>query len=251
MFIVKKALTPFLLPPGLFVLLAAALAIRLLFRKKLKQAGLLLLAGGFIWGLSTAPTADAILGRLESGYSIPPSPKGDVIIMLGGAIFSKSPDLSGIGVPGYGTMERLVTAARLHKRIGAPILISGGRVFSEDGAIASIAARFLQDLGISAESILIEDRSRDTYENALYSAQICRQKGFRTPLLVTSGFHLKRALFCFDDVGLSVQPFPCGLTTWPDKTYHWTALLPGAGALQATAIGLHETIGLMYYQLRY
>jgi uncharacterized SAM-binding protein YcdF (DUF218 family) len=251
MFIIKKVVTPFLLPPGLFVLVILALGIWVAIKRRKRQALALYILAAFIWIPSIGPTADAILRRLETGLSVPASVSPDVIIMLGGDLLHKSQDLSGTGAPGYGTMERMVTAVRLHRRTGAPILLSGGRVFADSGSIAGVTARFLADLGVSGDAILIEDRSRDTYENALFSAKICRREGFTHPVVVTTGFHMKRALFCFQKMGLAVQPFPCGLTSWPEKTIHWRSLLPGSQALGATAAGLHEALGLFYYRLRY
>ena len=166
-------------------------------------------------------------------------------------MYSGSPDLSGKGAPGFGTMERLVTAARLQRRLGIPILVSGGRVPPTDTAIAPIAARFLVDLGIPSSMVLMESQSRDTYENALYSLRICKQKGYTRPILVTSGYHMKRAVFCFQSVGLKVTPFPCGFTVWPEKPLHWRLLLPSADSLQAVAMGLHEWMGRLYYWIRY
>ena len=251
MFAFKKLISPFLLPPGLFILILAIVGIWATWRKKKSALLTALGTGVLIWALSSVPVADSLIGGLESGLSIPQSPNGDAIIMLGGGVNDRAPDLSGIGAPGPGTMERLVTAARLQQRLKIPVVVSGGRVFQDSAAIAPIARRFLIDLGIPSHMVIVEDQSRDTYENALFCKQICEQRNFNHPLLVTSGYHMPRALLCFEKVGLAVTPFPCALTTWTQKHYQWQDYLPSAGSLERSAAGLHEQLGLLYYRWHY
>jgi uncharacterized SAM-binding protein YcdF (DUF218 family) len=251
MFLLKKIVTPFLLPPGVLVLLLIAGAIWTWRRKGRGGGWMLLAAASLLWLASMGVTADCMMGRLEADLTIPPLPPADVIIMLGGAAYDQVPDLSGQGTPGPGTMERMVTAARLQRRLGVPIIVSGGRVYPTSASIATVTRRFLVDLGIPADQILMEDQSRDTYENALFSKQLCDRAGFDRPLLVTSGFHLKRAMYCFESVGLAVTPFPCALTTWPGKPHSWNHFLPSAQALAGTVAALHEGLGLAYYRMVY
>jgi len=251
MFLVKKWVTPFLLPPGLFVLLLVVAGMWCIRRKFWIGAWISLMMGGLIWGLSVPPTVDLLAGGLEQAATLPKELRADAIIMLGGAAYQAVPDLSGKGAPGPGTMERMVTAARLYRRLQVPIIVSGGRVFCEGDSIAILTKRFLVDLGVPAAHILLEDRSRDTYENALYSKELCERHGFKKPLVVTSGYHLKRARLSFEKVGLEVTFFPCALTTYPGKVYSWHHWLPSATALAGTSAALHEWLGLMYYRLRY
>jgi len=249
MFVLKKILAPFVLPPGIFIVILLGLGLWSSIRRNKPAALAALSVAGALWVFCTAPMAGFIMSRLESGLQLPAHPAGDVIIMLGGSVDSRSPDLSGVGVPGPTTMERLVTAARLQRRLGIPIVVSGGTVFKGSGSIAHIARRFLIDLGIAPEDVIIEDQSRDTYENALYSKQICIQRGFGKPLMVTSAYHIKRAMLSFDKVGLEVTPYPCSFSTWPSKSYPWYGLLPSAGSLYTSSAGLHEMLGLIFYRL--
>jgi uncharacterized SAM-binding protein YcdF (DUF218 family) len=249
MFIFKKLITPFVLPPGIFVVLLGLAGSWALRHKKRPAACICFVCAVFLWTFSISPTSDLLMGGLERGLVIPTDIEADVILMLGGSLYEKSPDISGQGAPGPDTMMRLVTAARLHHRLGIPIVVSGGKVFPADTPIAHIAKRFLVDLGICPDAVILEDRSRDTFENALYCKSICEQHGFKNPLMVTSGYHVKRALLCFNKVGLTVTPFPCALTTWPGKKYGWRHALPSAGALHAVSSACHEWIGLLYSRL--
>ncbi len=251
MFLLKKVVTPFLLPPGILIVILFILGIWWIRGSSQKPVWICITLALVIWGLSSGATADRLIFSLESAFPVPADPKGDVIIMLGGGALAKADDMSGSGVLGPGTLERMVTAARLQRRLNIPILISGGSVYPEDTAIAPLTRRYLMDLGIPENQLIVEDRSRDTYENALYSSQICRKRNFRAPLLVTSAYHLKRAKYCFDLFHLKVTPFPSALTTWPDKTVHWKDYLPSANALSRTSAALHEWLGLIYYRMHY
>lgn len=251
MFILKKIVAPFMLPPGLLMLLLFGWGIWCLHRKARAGALGAFSIGVLMWLMSVTPTADLLMSGLEADYPIPKNFHADAIIMLGGASYRDVADLSGEGAPGRGTMTRLVTTARLYRRLGVPIIVSGGSVFDQGASIAELTRRFLVDLGVPPAHILLDDHSRDTYENALLSKLICDRYGFRNPLLVTTGFHLKRAVFSFEAVGMKVTPFPCGLTTYPGKDYHWYHWLPEASSLSATSAALHEWLGLLFYRIRY
>lgn len=251
MFFIKKLITPFLLPPGLFIIILILCCVWVFWRGNRRTLGFLVPITALIWLASMGPVADGLIGPLEAAYPIPDNPQADVIIMLTGGFYHGAPDLSGTGTPGPSTMERLVTAARLHRKLNVPIIVSGGRVFPDNPPISQLTKRFLVDLGIDADQVIEEDRSRDTYENALYSKDICTTNGYTQPLVVTSASHLRRAMLCFDRVGLEATPFPCALTTWPDKAGTWRSFLPNAGALESTAAALHEWLGLLYYRLAY
>lgn len=125
MFLLKKLITPFMLPPGLFVSLLLLTAFWALRRKKHWTA---VLAGGMgaaIWLLSVGPTADYLMGTLESGITVPADPQGDAIIMLGGGVHARAPDLcGGTGAPSRNTLERLVAGCRFivnHRRCAARV----------------------------------------------------------------------------------------------------------------------------------
>lgn len=251
MFAIKKAITPFILPPGLFIALLIFLGLWALRRKNWMAALSTLGVGLGLWLAATLPVANMLMRPLEADLIIPAYANADVIILLGGGSYDKTMDLSGIGTPGPGTLERMVTAARLHWRTQAPIIVSGGKVVPTETPVALLAERFLIDLGIPARSIIVEHQSRDTRENAIYSKKICDQYGYKRPVVVTSGFHIKRSRYCFEKAGFKATFMPCGLTTWPKRTYHWRHFLPNPGSLSLTAAALHEWVGLMYYRMIY
>ncbi len=249
MFMLKKILTPFVLPPGLFIISLILAGAWFLYKKNRKAGIVNLIIACFAWLLSISPVSDVMLRGLESEFSIPENPQGDVIILLGGGINDKAPDISGSGAPADTMLSRIVTAVRLKQRLNIPIIVTGGKFAGHESSEAIIVRRFLIDLGVPANEIIIEEKSRDTIENAKFTSEICAKSGYENPILVTSAYHLKRSVMSFEKVGLEVTPFPAGFKTWPDKEYRWTAYLPGDFTKASTAI--KEYLGLVFYQLVY
>ena len=156
--------------------------------------------------------------RLAACYLPPAEPKGDVIIMLGGGAMPDSPDVDGVGALCSSPANRLLTAVRLQRKLGVPILLSGGQVYEDTGAEAKIARRMLIDLGVPEDQILVETRSINTTQNARYSAEILREHSFTQPILVTSAFHMKRAVLNFEKQGIDVVPYPADYQVTPCST---------------------------------
>ncbi|MBU2591679.1 MAG: YdcF family protein [Nitrospinae bacterium] len=248
MFILKKILTPFLMPPGIFILLLMGAAGRLFYKKRWKAGLFNLLMGILMWLISISPASDMMLRGLESNFKIPANPRGDVIILLGGGVYDGAPDLSGIGAPSEEMSGRIITAVRLQKRLDIPIIVSGGIVF-KGRAEAVVVKRFLIDLGVPPSKIIAEEKSRDTIENAKYTMEICRKRNYKRPILVTSAYHMKRSIMSFEKVGADVLPLPANFRTWENKRYGWDDYLPRG--FDGTATALREYLGFIFYRLAY
>jgi uncharacterized SAM-binding protein YcdF (DUF218 family) len=251
MFLFKKIAASFLLPPGIFVTLLVFPAVWLFFKGKGKPAAMNFFLAAFIWLLSTTPVSDAMLRGLESGFKIPDSPDGDVIILLGGGVYDGVPDLSGSGSPSEDMAERVITAVRLQKRLAVPVVVSGGKVFREKEAEAPVVRRFLIDLGVPAAKIITEELSRDTMENGRYTAAICARLGFKKPVLVTSAYHMRRAVLSFRRNGLEVIPFPSDFKSTPGGKYGLQDYMPGIRALRNASLAMKEYAGIALYWLAY
>jgi len=251
MFVIKKILSPFLIPPGLFVLILIISGVWLCIRKSLKAGMLNLLIGGILWLACITPVSDFMMRPLEAGFSIPKDPKGDVIIVLGGGVYDHVPDLSGTGFPNRDSLGRLVTAARLQKIMKTHVIVASGQVNAQRGAEAPIAKRILIDLGIPRDKIIMESKSRDTIENARYTRTLCRKSGFTTPIVVTSAYHMKRSLLSFQKAGLTVKPYPANFHTGIRRPYIREDYLPSLSAMEAFSAAMREYIGLVFYQWMY
>jgi uncharacterized SAM-binding protein YcdF (DUF218 family) len=249
-FTIKKIVSPFLLPPGILILAIVLVSLMMGYRNRWKLAVVNLTTGLLLWALSTVPVANFLLQGLESDVSFPADPSGDVIILLGGGIIDRVPDLTGTSVPTPLMMGRIVTAVRLYQRLRLPIIVTGGRGF-DDGtdAEAPVVRRFLVDLGVPEKKITLEDRARDTAQNARLTAAICRQLGFSRPILLTAAYHLKRAGMAFDAAGMTHTPFPAYFLGSGNTPFTWYHLLPQAGVFAASANALHEYLGILYYRM--
>lgn len=245
MFTFKKLITPFLLPPGIFLIILMISG--LLFLRKSRKAGILcIFTGAALWLLSISPVSDMLMKGLEAGLIIPANPQGDVIILLGGGIYDGVKDLTGIGAPSEDALARVVTAARLQKRLHIPVIVSGGSAFPWRKAEAPIDGRFLRDLGVPVNQILMDDKSRDTNENAEQVKEICEKRRFKDPILVTSAYHMKRSLLSFRRFNMKVTPVPADFRTW-DTKYGWPDYLPGD--LRNSMTACREYLGLLFYKV--
>lgn len=247
--VIKKIITAFLLPPGCLILLLAACAAFQFKRRRTGTALCFLIPALLVWLLSISVVSETFLASLERDLVIPAHPQGDVIVLLGGGVHDRVPDLSGRGAPGEEMLARTVTAVRLQRRLGIPILISGGSVYGNRSPEAPIVRRFLIDLGVPADRILLEDKSRDTMENARFSKKILAAEGFKKPLLVTSAFHTRRSIEAFRTVGVEVTAVPSSFHTVAGRPSVWADWLPDAGALGTISTVLREYLGLAYYSL--
>jgi uncharacterized SAM-binding protein YcdF (DUF218 family) len=122
----------------------------------------------------------------------------DVIIVLGSGLRR---DLQ----PGPALTRRSARGAALWQAGYAPMIIcSGGyATWSTARSEADGCAQVLRENGVPAEAIIIEDRSRSTEENAVYSHEIMRERGWNTALIVSDGYHLLRATWIFSVEGIT------------------------------------------------
>lgn len=145
------------------------------------------------------------------------------------------------------SLERVRAAAALHRRTGLPLLVSGGIVRDEPAAVGVLMGRSLaEDFGTPPR--WVEDRSRDTWENARFSAELLRAAGITQVYVVTHAWHMPRALLAFQRAGLAAVPAPVRLDAWPPLT--WQQFVPADSAWQVSYYGFHEWIGLAFYGLR-
>jgi uncharacterized SAM-binding protein YcdF (DUF218 family) len=107
-------------------------------------------------------------------------------------------------------------------------------------------ATLMESWGVPADSILRESRSTTTHTNAVYTAQLCRERGIDRIVLVTSAWHMRRALATFRATGLTVVPAPADHQGFHDP-FTLLSVLPDAEALRDTTRAVHEVLGLAYY----
>jgi uncharacterized SAM-binding protein YcdF (DUF218 family) len=182
------------------------------FGRRLAATMLVLLA---LFGWS--PLGNAIILPLEERFPPWDASRGapDGIICLGGALDTVvSPARGEVAL--NEAAERMTAIAELARRFpNARIVFSGGsgRLIYDGVTEASLAARLFASFGIAKERIILEDRSRDTAENARFTKALVQPKPTERWLLVTSAHHMPRAVGLFRAEGFNVEAFPVDYRT--------------------------------------
>jgi len=242
MFVALKAfLHTLLLPPGGPLLLAGA-GICLLLRRRAsdtaRKAGMALVVTGVaaLWLLSTLVVADP-LARLAEHYSpldLSRPVRGQAIVILGGGTARMAPEYGGPAA-GFELLERLSYGAYVARRTGLPVLVSG--TANEAVAMSTVLAR---DFGIRVR--WVESQSRDTFENARFSARLLRADGVTGIVLVTSSSHEWRAAQEFMSAGLAVEPAPAHVLAPPPQRPAMD-YVPTPLALARSTEAIYEILG--------
>jgi uncharacterized SAM-binding protein YcdF (DUF218 family) len=215
--------------------------------RRLAFASVILVA---ILGLS--PLGNMLILPLEERFPAwdPANGTPDGIIVLGGSI---APDVSAARseVALNEAAERLTAVAELARRYPrARIVFSGGTgaLIFDEGAEADFALRVFESFGIPRGRVLLEDRSRNTLENAILSRDLARPQPGERWLLVTSAYHMPRAIGIFRKAGFPVEPYPVDWRT----TGIADALRPFGSVsegLRRTDTAVREWAGLLAYWL--
>ncbi|MFY9624996.1 MAG: YdcF family protein [Rhodoplanes sp.] len=250
-FPVSKILGFFALPSNL-VIVAGLIGVLLLLTRFKRTGRVLLVASILLLAiLGLSPLGNALLIPLEDRFP-PWTGGGNVagIVVLGGAV---TPDVSAARdqVSLNEAAERLTAAAHLAAKYPrAKVIYSGGDpgLVRTEGAEAPYALRFLRELGVSPDRLVAEGRSRNTAENAEFSKELAAPKPGERWLLVTSAYHMPRAIGAFRRAGFEVEPYPVDYrTSGPDDALRFFQSV-GDG-LKRTDTAVREWVGLFVYWL--
>lgn len=244
LYLIKFIYNTFLLPPGIFIIAFALLGIWLYKKQHRIELGFLGITILFYLS-STLLVSNLLMHPLENEYRPPALIDGDVIIWLGGGATLATPNLHSKGHLSPIAANRLLTCIQLYHQLHLPIIVSGGQVYKTTGREARIAQKILLDVGVPNEKIFVEDHSLNTTENALNVKQILNQHHFRQPILITSAFHLPRAVREFKKAGVVVMPYPADYHTNVSFRFSSRQLVPSAEALNDLSLALKEYLGLL------
>ncbi|MDR2941534.1 MAG: YdcF family protein [Treponema sp.] len=249
MIILSKLFTAFILPPGCFIVVLFFLVI-FLPRKKKSFAVFSLL---FLYLLSIQPVSDLLLKPLENSYPpLSPEFKKDwpqAVIVLGAGSIQGSPE-AGTGRDALtpDAMKRVVYAFSLKDTFSVPFVFSGGKVFEYgQEPEATTAGRLFVSLGLPSDRLIREIGSRNTWENARETAKL----GYEKIVLVTSAYHVKRSVYCFNRHGMSVIAAPTDYKCDRRRYYDVFSFMPKMYDLNNSWLALHEYIGLLIYRIVY
>jgi len=147
--------------------------------------------------------------------------------------------------------DRITHAIQLYK-MGKikKILVSGGssNLINTEFKEANNLFEFLILMGVNEKDIIIEDESRNTHENAIFTSQILLSKyPAQNHLVITSGFHLRRALLCFDKTDLKVDGFATDFYSHKRSFALDIILIPDPKSFSDWQIIIKEIFGMISY----
>lgn len=178
----------------------------------------------------------------------------DAVVVLGGGTVSRSPERASDDVREE-SLKRLLYGVRIYrevKRDWTPkllLILSGGKVFDVGQETeAAIMGRYAAEWGVEPGSILLEPDSRTTWQNALHVATRFRP---RRILLVTSAYHMPRAVWCFTRQGIEVIPAPTDYKADRGVPYDLESFLPTPDGFQNARRALREYLGSLQYGIVY
>ncbi|MET0962227.1 MAG: YdcF family protein [Noviherbaspirillum sp.] len=241
-----------ILPPSSLFLL---MAIGLLLRRRFPLGGRLLTGGAIValFVLSTSVGARlfvAPLERLTAPLQAVHNTGAQAIVVLAAGRVRNAPEYEGRDIPDYIALARLRYAARLQRATKLPVLVTGGNGVQAEASWSkaeAMAAALREDFGVPVK--WVEGKSRNTAENAAFSADLLRPDGVRRVLLVTDAMHMPRSRTAFQRAGLDVVAAPTLFFSYtPLSAGAW---LPSAEGLRLSWYAMYELFGIAWYRLRY
>ncbi len=247
-----KILWMLLSPDSLFLILLIISLILIVsgWRKKGTVLLGLLTTGALL--LAIFPLGDWMLYPLESRFQTNPQLPAQIdgIIVLGGSVIAdRSQQWQQLETNQY--HERLSSFILLAKNYPqAKLLFTGGNssLMPDEPTEAEIAKDYFIQSGIAADRLMLEDRARNTAENALFSKQLAQPTQDQNWLLITTAYHMPRSIGVFCHQGWGVIPYPVDHFTQGAKDLY----TPGFNLIyhaEHLVLATHEWLGLLAYYL--
>lgn len=243
-------------PPGLIIILAV-LGILLRFYQKSWGKNLLIIAFVIFWMLSTPVVTQRLVDLLQNQFAplqlreLYQVDRKSAVVILGAGI-DHAREYKNKHVLSSMTFKRLHYAAHLYARTKLPIIVSGGNKDHSADTEASLMSETLNE-SYHIKTRALENRSRNTYEEALFLAPILAEQQITRIYLVTHAWHMPRSMYAFSKVfkekNVQVIPAPTGYISLLSEE-QLANYLPSIKALDASVYVLHELIGLAWYKAK-
>lgn len=214
------------------------------------RAAIAVSAAALLWLLSAGWLAAPLLDWAQSGAPDTPhiqfAPHTIIVLLGSGTEYDKRGSL----VPKPDASARIVKTAAVYaacKRsmpnATCTVIVSGGNPQRHEASEADTYAPYLLHLHVATADLLLENTSRTTYENAEHVARILHDKSYGSLILVTSAYHMPRAMLDFARFELAPQPVVANTRKIE------TGVLPRLSNLDNANIALHELIGLAQFHV--
>jgi uncharacterized SAM-binding protein YcdF (DUF218 family) len=242
---VLKLIAYALLIPPLCLLFLTLLGLLLQWRYRRLGYKVACIGALSLFVLALPAVAESLLVPLEQNLPLatPPGDPPQAIVILSADVQRAGGKLM---YPGALSLVRERAGAALARQTGLPVLITGGKLRPSDTPVGELMATSLQeDFGVPTR--WVERVSLDTWENAHLSAPILKENGIHSIYVVTSAWHMRRALLAFAGTGIAVTAAP---THFDRVSTDLIDFLPSTVGWTATYFALHEWIGCAWYALR-
>ncbi|MBT3358474.1 MAG: YdcF family protein [Rhodospirillales bacterium] len=238
--------------PGNALLLLLCVGVILLF-SPWRRAGRRLTALATVLAVivSTVPVGSWMMTELENRFPVASElpERIDGIVSLGGIVNQFVTKARGQVAVGE-AVERLTALADMGRKYPeARLVFSGGSgsLFHTDVKEADVLTPFLKQIGLNPARVTFDNRARNTFENAQLVRELVHPRPGENWILITSAFHMPRAVGSFRQTGWQVIPYPVDFHTTGDGNY---GFFPNfAGRLNGLELALHEWLGLIFYWL--
>ncbi|MBL4759275.1 MAG: YdcF family protein [Mariprofundaceae bacterium] len=251
--LISKSIALLLLPPSGLILLAA---LGLLFWKYRGGKELVVVSMLLLWLLSLEPVRDVLIMPLENHYAAlnlnqsaqqQLSRENIAIVLLGGGVYEKAPEFGGRDALSSHALMRTVYAANVARKTGLDVYSTGGALSLGEEPEGKVMNRWLIKFGVDPTKVFREGKARTTWENAANLKNILNEKNIKKIILVTTAWHMPRAVHVFKAQGFDVIAAPCAFVS-KRNAYNMFSLLPQAHVLADSSDALHEYMGMLWYQ---
>jgi uncharacterized SAM-binding protein YcdF (DUF218 family) len=251
-FSVVKFLQAVILPPAsLFILAIVGLVV---VRHKARLGIALISTSLALFYLLSMPL---VSGALMSGLETYPALQehdiknttADAIVVLAGGRLRDQPEYGADTVSAF-TLQRVRYGAWLKRRTLLPLYVSGGTTEKGLKPEAELMQEVLQK-EFNVEVNVVENKSKTTYENAKFTAELLKPRGHQTVFLVSTAFHMPRAVEAFQQFGINVIAAPTVFVSTQKGNMRLSDFMPSAYAIKQSYFALHEGLGRFWYNLRY
>jgi len=245
--ILFKILQAFLLP-SVFVFILMLLGVGLILIKKKRAGKIILILGIVLYYLfSITPVSDFLISILENQHRYPTKSQIDsidTVVVLSGGI--KNRNLLLPSALGNSTLFRLTEALKIYflKEEKPLIIVSGTSPIDRIEKESLFGAKFLESFNVPKEKIIWEVMSGNTFQHAREVKKIIKDEPF---LLITSAYHMPRAIKTFQKAGLSPIALPTDYQY--ENFYTILSFLPQAENLKKSNLAFHEYFGILFYRL--
>lgn len=252
---VLKTIISLIEPVGMSWLILTAVLLWHAWRRRLRPACLIAVPWLLMTAVFCTPLPSVLLATLERPWvpvDVAGLPGVDAVVSLGGA-----GEPSGLEITGFhftrGT-DRVMTAVELVRRGKAGTLVFGGGGYGDEAAWLSEADRvksWIDSWSVLKNPVLSLGVCADTHDEALKTAAMAREHGWKRIILVTSASHMNRAEATFKKAGLDVVCAPCNVisSVFREKHLSWFHA-PHHSGMEVFSIWFHEVLGTLAYRLR-